>query len=501
MSEQAPKPQPMAGVVVRGAMMMVGLRFAMRALGLVSVFFTARLLTPADFGVVGTSALVLGLFAILQATGLGDALVRLRRLDPAHLHTCWTINLIAATLVSCGIWLAAPAAARFLDEPALVEVLRWQAFMPTIVALTSPGTMTFLRDFAFRKEFTLRIFQKVVLVVCVVTGAWITRSYWGLVWGTMTGTTLYVAMTYVFYPYRPRLSLAKHRDFLAFSFWTMIQSFATYVATTVDEVIVRRNVVTQMFGLYHVSRDLSRSLVSEMVSPAAAALLPGLARLRDEPARFARAAQVTVGVGAVVAVGAGLGVSATAHEVTGLLLGAKWEGAAPYLALTAIGSAAQTLAGLHRSILAALDRQHWSAALWALRAAVLATACAIAVGFGGMLAVAMTFAIVSVLLTVLDYTLIFARLGRPLAPLAILVRPMLAGAAMMGVLALVPAGLPLALSAVAKVALGGATYGVALMLLWWAAGRPDGAETALLHRLPPRFGRLLLRPAAAAATP
>ncbi|PWS39196.1 hypothetical protein DFH01_08160 [Falsiroseomonas bella] len=499
MSEGSGRAEPLGGVVLRGAAVMVALRFVLRAIGLVSIFFTARLLTPADFGVVGTSAIVLGLFAILQTIGIGEALIRLRRLDPEHLHTAWTMNLIAATVVSVVIFLVAPFAARVLEEPALTELLRWQAFTPTIVALLSPGTMTFMRDFAFRKEFMLKVFQKIVVVACVVAGAFLTRSYWGLVWGSMTGTVLYVAMSYVLYPYRPRLTLSRWRDFVGFSFWTMMLSCATYVATVADEVVVRRMVSTQLFGLYHTSRDLSRTMVAEMVAPASSALLPGLARLQDEPARFARAAQQAVGAGAIVAVATGLGVSATAEEIVGLLLGPKWAGAAPILALTAIGVAGQTLAGLHRSILAALSKQHWSAALWALRGAVLAVTCVAAGAMGGMMAVAATYAIVSVLLTLLDYTLIFTRLGRPAAPIAIFARPVLAGLAMVGVLALFPAGLPLLLAAPAKVALGAATYGLVLWGAWFAMGRPDGAETALLHRLPPRIGGVFLPRRSAAA--
>ena len=82
MTEDTRRVQPMAEVVVRGAVLMVLLRFVVRLIGLLSVVVTARLLTPADFGVVGTASLVLGLFAILQGIGVGDALVRLRRLDP-----------------------------------------------------------------------------------------------------------------------------------------------------------------------------------------------------------------------------------------------------------------------------------------------------------------------------------------------------------------------------------------------------------------------------------
>jgi O-antigen/teichoic acid export membrane protein len=493
MAETTTRAQSLAGSVMRGAILMVLLRFVVRVIGLVSVIVTARILTPADFGVIGTASIVTGLFTLLQSIGLGEALIRLRRLDPEHVHTAWTLNLLASLFVTAGIFASAPLAAKLLGEPALVGVLHWTALTPTLNAFVSPGTMTFLRNLAFRQEFGLKLAQKLVVVAATITGAWLAGDYWGLVYGSMAGTVVYVAMSYVNYPYLPRLSLSRLSDMLGFSLWTLVLSTASYIAAAADEIVVRRLMPTATFGLYHTSRDLSRTMVSEFVAPAAAALLPGLARLQDEPARFARAAQQAVGTGVIVAVAAGLGVSATAPEIVGLLLGAKWAGAAPFLALTAVGVAGQTLAGLHRSILAAIDKQHWSALLWILRAVVLVACCAIAGLAADARTVAATFAVASVLLTLIDYTVIFALLKRLEALPHIFLRPVLAGIVMFGTIALVPTDLPLLLLAPLKVTVGAAAYGAALLGAWWLMGRPDGTETALLHELPSRFGRALLK--------
>jgi hypothetical protein len=140
------------------------------------------------------------------------------------------------------------------------------------------------------------------------------------------------------------------------------------------------------------------------------------------------------------------------------------------------------VAGLNRSILAALNKQHWAAMLWILRAAVLVAGCSAAALLGDALAVA-------------DYLIIFGMLGRPGAVLEIALRPVLAGVVMVLALAALPLppGLPFVASAVAKVAVGGAVYGAALFGIWWGMGRPTGPENALLNRLPARFSRRLLR--------
>jgi lipopolysaccharide exporter len=485
---------PLGARLFAGAALMVGVRFAVRALGLVSVIILARLLTPADFGVIGTAALVMGLFAILQNIGVWDGLARLREIDDSHVCTAWTCNLIVCGIVSVTLVAITPLAIRVLEEPKLATVLPLLAIVPALTALASPASAVLLRNLEFRREFRLRVMQKVLGVVATVLAALYYGDYRGLVAGALIGALGFVLLTYVLFPYRPRLTLSRWRDFAGFSFWTLVQGGAVYVATTVDELIVRRMTTTAVFGLYHASRDVSRALVSEMVAPAATALLPGLARLRDERARFARAAERAIGVGAIVAIACGVGVAATSVEVAALLLGRQWGGVAPFLAWAAIGVAAQTLAGLHRSILAALDRQHWSSLLWVLRACVLALACTLGGAGGEPLRVVQAFALASIALTLFDYTLILALLGRPTGILRVFVRPVLAGAAMLGALSLLalPPDWPLLLVAPAKVAVGALTYAVVLGGMWLALGRPAGAESALLERLPERFGRRLL---------
>lgn len=491
-TDTQPRPPSLADTVFRGALLQVALRFVTRLLGLVSISVTARVLTPTDFGVIGSASLVTGLFAVLQQNGIFDWVVRKPSLGPDDLARAWSVNLGFNLLVASGIAAAAAPGAAFLNEPALAQVLRVSALMPLLAALASPVPVLFMRDMQFGRDFRLRVTQKVIDVVCVIAFCLAVRTYWGVIYGSLASRLIFLAYTYIAFPFRPRLVLRGAGALLGFSVWAMALSLASYLASVADEVVVRRSSSTYVFGLYHISRDLSRVLVIELVAPAAAALLPGLARLQGEDRRFTAAAVRAVGGAAIVAVGAGLGVSATAAEAIALLLGRQWSDAVPFLVWLAIGVAAQTLAGLHRSILFALGVPQWSAALWFVRAAVLFAAAQVAVGQGGAIAVAIAFAAASVLLTVFDYLVIFTRLGRPMAVLRFSVRPVLAGLAMTAVLLALPLppGLPTIADAAIKIAVGGAVYGATLGLAWWLAGRPQGPETALLNRLPGRLGRL-----------
>ena len=84
--------------------MAVVLAWTMRAIGLISVFIMARLLTPEDFGIVGLAITAVAFVEIFSYLGLRQSLVRIENPDRSYLDTAWTIQFGILTLI--GIVLA-----------------------------------------------------------------------------------------------------------------------------------------------------------------------------------------------------------------------------------------------------------------------------------------------------------------------------------------------------------------------------------------------------------
>ena len=60
----------MSGKLFAGALIVVSIRWVDRLLGLVSTVILARLLTPADFGIVAMASVVVGLIDVLMDLGV-----------------------------------------------------------------------------------------------------------------------------------------------------------------------------------------------------------------------------------------------------------------------------------------------------------------------------------------------------------------------------------------------------------------------------------------------
>src|SRR6185312_88093 len=111
--------------MMRFALWMVGLRWALRGIGLVSTIALARLLTPRDFGVVAIAMLVVGALETVSDTGQKLALIRHPSPRRAHYDTAWTMSMLIGCALAAAIFGTAPLTLDYFHEPDAVAVIRW----------------------------------------------------------------------------------------------------------------------------------------------------------------------------------------------------------------------------------------------------------------------------------------------------------------------------------------------------------------------------------------
>lgn len=100
---------------------------------LIGVSIIARLLTPADFGVVAIAMAASNLAGLLRDLGTGPAAIRSRDASPRFLGGIYSVQLLISVTLAVAICASAPALGRFYAAPALSSVL-------IILAVTFPLT-------------------------------------------------------------------------------------------------------------------------------------------------------------------------------------------------------------------------------------------------------------------------------------------------------------------------------------------------------------------------
>jgi lipopolysaccharide exporter len=469
--------------IFAGAAWVIAARWSIRGLGLISTLILARLLTPADFGVVAMAMFGIGLLEVFGETGLVMYIIRHPDPQRSHFDTVFTLRLLVGISLAALMVIGAPLAGVFFSEPRVTAVIRVLALRPLLLGLENPGIILFRKHMEFNKDFRFLVLNKVVAFITTVSLALAFRNYWALVFGILSGGLASTIQSYQMHPYRPRFSVTETRAVWSFSFWMLVQSLLSFLNARVDELIVGRIKSTVLMGYYTVGSDVASSPIIEVIAPLGRALFPGIVKLTDNPTELAEAfGKVMAGV-AIVVLSFGTGIALVAADLTQVLLGPKWTPVVPLLRILALSASFLAMVQPLHTLLNAAGRPRISAMLSFIRQVMLVAAMVPAAIWFDLTAVAAARALVAVVTFALAAEVYVRLLRFPLASIwRNLLRPALATVAMSGVVLSVMAICPdkplvrLALSIVA----GAVSYTLALLALWQIAGRPDSVERDLL---------------------
>jgi hypothetical protein len=110
----------------------------------------ARLLTPADFGLVGMAAIVTGLVAMFAEFGFASALIQKLQVTEDDIATAWTSSILLGLVVTLACVLLAPLAARLFRSDQLVGPLQGSALGILVVSFGITPRALLYRRMDFR---------------------------------------------------------------------------------------------------------------------------------------------------------------------------------------------------------------------------------------------------------------------------------------------------------------------------------------------------------------
>jgi O-antigen/teichoic acid export membrane protein len=470
--------------MVRGAWWSLVARWSVRGIGLVNTVILARLLTPADFGIVAMAMVVRGLLDNLTRVGVAMMVIRDPDTTDEFNDSAWTMQILQGAFIGAILAAAGPLAASYYGEPRVIPVMNVLALTAFASGWTNIGVILLRKDLEFAQDFNFQIASRFATFAVTVAAAFALRSYWAIVLGQLAGQVLTVAISFVLHPYRPRLSLRRGGDFLKFGASVIPYNLAFFLTGKADVLLVGRIASAAVLGAYSVASELAGMLTRELVATVGRGLLPNYAKLTHDRSRLSEAYLIVLNATWMLSVALGIGLAAVGPEFVRVVLGEKWMHALPFLRWLALysvlGCLLETMSG---HILIVMGRERLSAILTGLRLLALMPFILAAARTGNPETVAASAVLSSVIAFPPTAFYLVNSLGTTHGELlSALWRPVVAGAAMVGAVLLVPAtGGGALLGLVLKSLAGGAVYVLTLVGCWALSGRPHGPERLLLN--------------------
>lgn len=472
------------GGVARGAALMVAFRMVDKSIGLISTLILARILTPADFGLVAMATAVLALTELMGAFGFDTALIQRQDSQKHHYNTAWTFNVLFGVAITIALLLLASPAADFYREPRLLEMLPVLALGALVGGFENIGTVAFRKELNFDMEFRFLLIKRLAAFVVTLSLAFAFRTYWALIIGIVTSKCVSVLISYRLHPYRPSFCLEAKAELMHFSKWLFISNLIQFLHSRSTDFILGRTVGTHGLGIYNIGVEIAVLPSTEFIAPINRAIYPVYSKLAvDLEALWARFFQV-FGVICLVALPVSTGLICVAEVAVQVLLGNQWGEAVPIIRIIAVSGLAAALQSNLYLVILALGRP---------KANTLLSGCLLLISLPaivyfsiqyGAVGAASTHCVVS-LVGLSAISIVFTRItGLRLGQLGkCLLRPILASALMgMAVIACDASLQSFApvLRLLLLIVVGIASYAAAVILLWAISGRPESSEKTLI---------------------
>jgi PST family polysaccharide transporter len=330
-----------------------------------------RLLSPADFGVVGAALVVIGFSLNFSQLGLGPALVQRPVLEPRHVSTAFYTSTGFGILVTAIIWVAAPQISQFFRMDHLTPVVRALALVFPISGISTVAENLLQRELRFRllanRDVVAYGLGYGLVGVSLALLGW---GVWALVAAQLTQTIVRTGVLLHAAPplLRPRPTWASFVELMEYGAGQSAARIAALFANQADNLVVGRWLGAVALGLYSRAYQLMSvpsALLGDVLDKV---LFPTMARVQDEPRRLASAYLQGTALLALLTLPAGVVAAVLAPELVVVAFGPRWEAAAAPFQVLALGMMFRTSYRMSDSLSRATGRVYrraWRQALYA----------------------------------------------------------------------------------------------------------------------------------------
>lgn len=313
----------------------------------------ARLLTPADYGLMTMATVYLGFIQLVNEFGLGPAIIKHRELTEEQIAGLGSLSV----WMGIGWWVISIGAgfiiAAFYEEPAVHWIIAALGITFVTTGLKVLPRALLSRDMRFKRVAAIDAVEAVAGMLGTLIFALMGLRYWSLVWGGIIGSGLSTIVAMRWAPHRRQWP----RDFKAIApslqmGWHIVVSrFAWYLYSNADFAIVGRifdKVTLGGYGFAWTLASIPITRISTLVSQVTPSIFSAVQNNKAELRRYVL--KLTEGL-ALVTFPLSVGMALVARNFVLVALGDQWKIAIVPLQLLAFYGGFRSVTTLHPQIL------------------------------------------------------------------------------------------------------------------------------------------------------
>jgi PST family polysaccharide transporter len=332
--------------LVRAGAATVGGQLANMAVLVGSTMVLARLLDPADFGLLAMVWSLVLFISSFRDFGLPMAALQAKSLDHLQKSALFWINLPIACGVTLFMLVMAPVLAWFYGEPRLLLLTAILSLGVLAPAVSNQHEAVLTRQLRFIDLIKWDLVFRVAGAAVAIGLAWYGAGYWALaaqylVWQLCRAAAVWLLSGWLPARYgQARLAMSRVRPLVSIGGYLTGYRVLSHAGRDLDRVVVGYFSGAHALGLYDAAFKWAKLPVQQLYTPLLGPAVAALSRAREDTEKFRSNARslLTPVMGCSIPVLVWAAVAA--EPLIRLLLGDKWLEAIPLFQVLCVGGVA-----------------------------------------------------------------------------------------------------------------------------------------------------------------
>jgi O-antigen/teichoic acid export membrane protein len=292
---------------------------------LVFMAIMARLLTPADFGLIAIANVMLRFLVYFAQLGVGPALIQKPELSDGDIRAALFVSMSISAFCMLVAIFSAPLIAHFFSMPTLSPIIQALSVTFVLGGLSTVSLSLLRREMRFKQLAIIESSAYILGYGLVgIVMAYTNFGVWALVGAVLSQSVINVGLGYSFsrHEFGWRHKKPQRVHFFQFGARYSVIGFIEFLSGSLDALIVGKLFGTAAAGIYGRASLLANLPVQQPANILTRTLFPVISRLNNERQIFSL--QISVLLVGSYAFAISLGMIAAAPDIVSVLLGNKW---------------------------------------------------------------------------------------------------------------------------------------------------------------------------------
>ena len=264
---------------------LVGSNVTSQALQFAIGIALARLLVPADFGMIVTIQIFTGFVGLIASGGMGQALIRAKEAREADFQVVFSVQLAIGVIIYTAFFTIAPWFAEWFGSPLYQDLLRVSAISFLMRPFLNLHNIWLQLEMRFKETSLVGLASALLSGIVSIAMAVMGYGVWSLVWGGLIGSLVGYLFIFRLTPIRSRLRFDPQvaRRHSGFGIKITLNDFISYLRQQTSNFIITKMAGPSMVGLFNKGDSLAKLPFSTISGPIYQPVFRSMSAAQDNP--------------------------------------------------------------------------------------------------------------------------------------------------------------------------------------------------------------------------